>query len=160
MTVYSAFKLNFQLSCRSNATEIALLYNWAANGENNCSYRKISLVTFHPADHKVTAGHLPRIRGESQSNPSCGLRLHGERNAFSVPIDGPEKIHLLFCVQDSMMSVLRDQICGNGTVECCEAQKKGQRNNHLYRCTVTLALFCSSEANVYALCHDCSIDCL
>ena len=100
--------------------------------QNFFTYRKISLVIFDPSDYDITANHLPRATRESKSNPSCGGRLQGKRNAFSVPVNGPEEFYFLCCVQNRMMSVFRQEICGNGAVESCLIQKKEQRNRHLH----------------------------
>ena len=91
---------------------------------NRCSHREISLVVFDPSDHEITADHLPRTTREPKSNPSSGGRLQGERDAFSVPINGPKQLYLLRCVQNCMMSILREQICGNGAVESRETKNK------------------------------------
>ena len=96
------------------------------------THRKISLVIFDPSDHDITANHLPRATREPNSNPSPGRRLQGKRNGFSVPVNGPEELHFLCCVQNRMVSVFRQEICGNGAVESRLIQKKEQRNRHLH----------------------------
>ena len=94
------------------------------------SYRKISFVIFHPADHDITANHLPRATREPKSNPSRGGRFQCKRNGFSVPINGPKQFDLLRCVQNCIVSVLREQICRKGAVKRCEANKREQRKSH------------------------------